>query len=221
MSARRRTVLRTIVLLASTAVVACEESTTVEFDGGPFSFRDGAATYSDASPSRSDGADKVPPPRSSLDEVLAVATGVARGRVTNLRLDAVMDEFRAAGIQWRIYYDLIELESSRALGTGRSPSMTVRLIPTKCEAYDDDGNLLPGRQLSTCTGRNEHNSPEVGEDLIALFMGAGEQPTLMFRMRIAPSGEVDVSGLADPPADRGEDDIWSAIELRWRELGRD
>ena len=52
-------------------------------------------------------------------------------------------------------------------------------------------------------------------------MLAGDQPALMFRLRITPSGEVDVSGLSEPPADRRANDIWSAIELRWRELGRD
>lgn len=201
---------------------ACSRLEGLDLDGGGEPIPEDASQIgSDAQPSWHEDSAGPPPPRSTLEYLLEASSGVVEGRVLLLRREAVVNEVRAGGWNWRIYIDLVEIEASRALGVGRVGEMAVRLIPTRCEAFDDEGQPIPDAQLSHCTGRSPTNSPGEGERMIALLSGTSMTPTLTFRMTISPSGEVDTGALAEPPEERQVDQLWEAMETRWRVLGRE
>lgn len=207
--------------VAATLLNACSSLEGMEFDGGfePTQV-DGAQIGRDAEPRPREDASGPPPPASTLDSLLDASSGAVHARVLLVRREAVVGEVRAAGANWRIYQDLVDVEASRSIGAGRLGTMTVSLIPTRCEAFDDEGQPIPDLVLSHCTGRNEHNSPLEGETMIALLSGNSETPMLTFRMTVSASGEVDASALAEPPEDTQVDRLWEALEARWRALGR-
>lgn len=169
MSVRSARPFKALALATVAGVLGCEQGDTLQLDAGAMLvLREGGQVPEEVVEPRADGGEE-PPPSSSLDELLAIASGAVRGTVTSLRVRALTEEGKAAGINWRIHFDRVELLTTSSIGVGRVPEMSAYLIPVECEAFDDEGVPLPDRRLSTCTGRNEHNSPEVGEDLIALF----------------------------------------------------
>lgn len=221
MSRLDRVSLGVPLALALSLLGGCSSVEEYALDGGLEPIQvDGSSRIGDAEPWAPEDAGGPPPPKSTLEHLLEPSSGVVQARVLLLRPEAVVLEVRAAGWNWRIYKDLVEIEVSRALGAGRVGPMTVDLIPTRCEAFDDEGQPIPDAELSHCTGRSPNNSPVEGEHMIGLLMGTSDTPTLTFRMIISPTGEVDTSALREPPEERQVDPLWEAIEARWRALGR-
>jgi|JI102314A1RNA_FD_contig_71_404227_length_2441_multi_2_in_0_out_0_2 hypothetical protein len=186
-----------------------------------------AVNQGDAGAGSQSGADVVsppgpvlpPPPRHTIDSLVDLSTGVFSGTVRSIQVDAAIDEFKVAGVTWRIHYDEITVASGRSIGAAATPAMVLRLIPNHCEGFDEQGQLLPSAQISTCTGRNTSNGPVVGATIIG-FVSGRDILTLFYALPVMPGGDVDFRNIDDAPRDVGELQVWALIQERWNTLGR-
>lgn len=98
--------------------------------------------------------------------------------------------------------------------------MNIYLIPSNCEAFNAEGDRVPDAQLSTCTGRNEYNSPGPGERIVGFLTGTSQDPTLTLSLKVGADERIDPAPLSEAPSDLSVDGVWRVIEGRWTELGR-
>jgi hypothetical protein len=221
---RRNYVLFLALVGLVTTLAACSSPSLPIPDSGQRQAQD----PSDASVGGQSGADRLEPPGPSqpalptgtLEEYVDRASGVFVGTVVSVSVDAVVEEVRAAGLSWRIHSDIIEVRAERAIGTAGGPSLHARLIPVRCEAFDDQGQAVPGAVLSTCTGRDPGNSPAQNARVLGFLTGPAEVLTLVRAVPYQADGSLDVRGLDSPPTDTTERAVWALVETRWRALGR-
>jgi hypothetical protein len=130
----------------------------------------------------------------SFESAVQRAGYILLGRVSSKRVDAYRVEWESGGIKWVIFFDEIILDVQEVVAGASQSGNRMTLYPVHCEAYRDGQPV--SMTNSACTSRNQHNTVEAGDRVIAFSEGLGSSDLparLHLRLRVSPANTVDLS----------------------------